>query len=147
MIERNPPLLPHSGGSKKNAPKIIITILVCVVLLGAGGIFLVFHYVRASGITRPFDDKFGDQHLKTTVALLELHKIRYGRYPQSLRDLRFTGEWDQLWLDGMRYVVSPDGSKYYVEVERGWIGKPVLSYPSDFWQGTGYSPALKPAPR
>ena len=141
------PLPPESRSSSKSAAKIIITIFACVVVLGAVGIFLVIHYVTASGITRPFDDQFGDQHLKTTVALLELHKIRCGRYPQSLRELRFTGQWDQLWLDGMRYVVSPDGSKYYVEVERGWIGKPVLSYPSEFWQGTGYSPALKPRPR
>jgi hypothetical protein len=146
-MSQPPPFPPHSRSSRKNAAKIIITLLVCVVVLGAVGIFLVFQYVKVSGITRPFDDQFGDQHLKTTVALLELHKIRYGRYPQSLRDLRFTGQWDQLWLDGMRYVVSPDGSKYYVEVERGWIGKPVLSYSSEFWQGTGYSPALKLQPR
>jgi hypothetical protein len=137
-----PPLPPEPRTSGKSAAKIVITILVSVIVIGAVGIFLLIRYITASGITRPFDDKFGDQHLKTTVALVELHKIRYGRYPKSLRDIRFNGDWDQIWLDGMRYVVSPDGTKYCVEVERGWIGKPVLSYPAEFWQGTGYSPDL-----
>jgi hypothetical protein len=141
-MSQPPPLPPESRTSGKSAAKIVITILVCVIVIGVVGIFLLIRYITASGITRPFDDKFGDQHLKTTVALLELHKIRYGRYPKSLRDIRFNGDWDQIWLDGMRYVVSPDGNKYCVEVERGWIGKPVLNYPTEFWQGTGYSPDL-----
>src|SRR5262249_25431734 len=140
-MSQPPPLPPEPRTSGKSA-KIVITILVCVIVIGAVGIFLLIRYITASGITRPFDDKFGDQHLKTTVALLELHKIRYGRYPKSLGDIRFNGDWDQIWLGGMRYVVSPDGTKYCVEVERGWIGKPVLSYPAEFWQGTGYSPDL-----
>ena len=142
-----PPALPVEARRSRKTPAIIVTIILCVVVLGLVGMFVVIHYVRESGITRPFDDQFGDQHLKTTVALLELHKIRYGRYPKSLRDLRFTGQWDELWLGGMLYLVSPDGSKYYLEVERGWVGKPVLSYPPEFWQGTGYSPTLKPQPR
>ena len=141
-MSQPPPLPSEPRRNRQRAGKIIIAIVCSVVVLGGVCIFLIIHYVTASGITRPFDDKFGDQHLKTTVALLELHKIRYGHYPKSLRDIRFNGDWDQLWLDGMRYVVSPDGTKYCVEVERGWIGKPVLSYPMEFWQGTGYSPEL-----
>jgi hypothetical protein len=137
-----PPLPPESRASGKSAAKIVITIFVCVIVIGAVGIFLLIHYIGASGITHPLDDKFGDQNLKSTVALLELHKIRYGRYPQSLRDLRFKGDWDRIWLNSTRYVVSPDGTKYCVEVERGWMGKPVLNYPPEFWQGTGYSPDL-----
>lgn len=124
---------------------IIITAIVCAVLVtGSIGISMVMRRVTKSGITGPIDEKFGDQHLKTAVALLELHKVRYGRYPPTLQDLRFTSEWDVFSLQGMRYIVSPDGTKYYVEVERGWMGKPSLSYPPEFWQGTGYSPELKP---
>jgi hypothetical protein len=141
-MSQPPPLPVEPRKSSARTFKIIITVLCFVLIIGGVTIFFVIRYITASGITRPFDDKFGDQHLKTTVALLELHKIRYGRYPQSLRDLRFNGDWDQIWLDGMRYVVSPDGTNYCVEVERGWIGKPVLSYPPEFWQGTGYSPDL-----
>ena len=100
-----------------------------------------------SGFTRGPDNTFGDQHLKTMVALLELHKVRYGSYPARLRDLKFLGEWDQLPLTSVRYVVSKDRQHYYVDVTRGWIGKPTLSYPPEFWRGTGYDPALAPSRR
>lgn len=102
------------------------------------------HSLIASGVTRGPDNMFGDQHLKTTVALIELHKVRYGRYPDSLRDLKFTGQWDQIALQSVSYHTNADHSAYYVEVERGWVGKPTLEMPAEFWKGTGYSVALKP---
>ena len=146
-MSQPPPIPSGPRRSSKRAAKIIIAIVCFVVVLGGVCIFLIIHYVTASGITRPFDNKFGDQHLKTAVALLELHKVRYGLYPQSLRELRFVGEWDRIALNSVRYIASPDGSKYYVEVERGWIGKPALDYPQEFWAGTGYSSTLKPQPQ
>lgn len=87
---------------------------------------------------------FGDQHLKTAVALIELHKVRYRRYPDSLRDLKFTGEWDQAALMSVRYYSSPNRDTYYIEVERGWMGKPKFGVPAEFWKGTGYSPRSSP---
>jgi len=108
-----------------------------------GGI-IAYRSIIASGITRGIDNKFGDQHLKTAVALIELHKLRFGRYPDSLRDLKFTGDWDQIALINVRYYPSPNRDAYYIEVERGWIGKPKFTMPPEFWKGTGYSPALKP---
>jgi hypothetical protein len=108
-----------------------------------GGI-IAYRSIIASGITRGIDNKFGDQHLKTAVALIELHKLRFGRYPDSLRDLKFTGDWDQIALINVRYYPSPNRDAYYIEVERGWIGKPTFTMPPEFWKGTGYSPALKP---
>lgn len=138
-----PPPLPHASPNRNaRGWRIILGIVCSVVVLVAVGAFATVHYLGASGITRLFDNKFGDQNLKSTVALLELHKIRYGRYPKSLRELRFKGDWDEIWLNATRYVVSPDGTKYCVEVERGWIGKPVLNYPPEFWRNTGYSPDL-----
>jgi hypothetical protein len=85
------------------------------------GGFAIYHFIGVSGITRPLENKFGEQHLKTAVALIELHKVRYGRYPDSLRDLKFTGKWDQLALMSVRYYPSPNRDAYYIEVERGWI--------------------------
>jgi hypothetical protein len=140
-----PPPLPH-GLANRNARawKIILAIVCSGVVLVAVGIFAIVHYLGASGITLPFDNMFGDQHLKTTVALIELYKIRYGRYPRSLSDIRFTGDWDQGSLICVRYYPAPDNSKYCVEVVRGWMGKPSLEYPPEFWQGTGYPPNLCP---
>jgi hypothetical protein len=122
-----------------------IVLLACVILLVSG--YFVLRYVGTTGITRVFDNQFGDQHLKTAVALIELHKTRYGRYPDSLRDLRFTGEWDAMALNSVAYYPSPNRDAYYVEVERGWIGKPALDVPAGFWEGTGYSESFKPAKR
>ena len=108
------------------------------------GGFAIYHFIGVSGITRPIDNKFGDQHLKTTVALIELYKVRFGRYPDSLRDLKFTGDWDQIALMNVRYYPSPNRDAYYIEVERGWIGKPTFTMSPEFWKGTGYSSAFKP---
>jgi hypothetical protein len=124
--------------------KIVLAVVLIPLIVGGIAIALAIHYVGASGITRPIDNQFGDQHLKTAVALIELHKVRYGRYPQKLSELRYTGQWDQLHVTSVHYVAAPDGSKYYVEVTRGWMGKPTLDYPPEFWHGTGYSPELKP---
>src|SRR4051812_19942459 len=141
-MSQPPPLPAESRRSNTRAAKIIIVVVCSLLVIGGFGLFLIIRYIGTSGITRPLDDKFGDQNLKSTVALLELHKIRCGRYPPSLREIRFKGDWDEIWLNSTRYVVSPDGTRYCVEVQRGWMGKPVLSYPPEFWQGTGYSPDL-----
>lgn len=128
--------------------KIVIVLIVAVVgaafVVSLVGISLSIHSLLASGITKGPDNMFGDQNLKTAVALIELHKVRFGRYPSSLQDLRFTGQWDQIALQSVSYYPSPDRSAYYIEVERGWIGKPTLQMPDEFWKGTGYSAALKP---
>jgi hypothetical protein len=134
----------ESPNRNAHAWKIILAIFCSGVVLVAVGIFAIVHYLDASGITRPWDNMFGDQYLKTAVALIELHKVRYGRYPQSLSEIRFTGGWDQGSLICVRYYAAPDGSKYCVEVVHGWMGKPSLEYPPEFWQGTGYSPNLCP---
>jgi hypothetical protein len=119
--------------------------------LVAGGVLILFligylavRSVIASGITKGPDAMFGDQHLKTAVALIELHKTRYGKYPNTLRDLKFTGQWDQLALQSVAYYPNAERTAYYIEVQRGWVGKPALQMPDEFWRGTGYSASLKP---
>lgn len=81
------------------------------------------------------DNQFGDQHFKTAITLIELHKVRYGDYPQSLADLKYTGDWDQLALQSVSYQKAEKG--YVLNLERGWVGKADLEYPSDFWQNLG----------
>ena len=91
-----------------------------------------------SGCGRVRDEanaKFGDQHFKTAVALVELHRLRVGSYPASLTELRYTGDWDAIALSAVEYERLPDG--YRLDVVRGWVGAPELSYPPDFWQGLG----------
>lgn len=127
-----------------NRTRILLAGFVTLAILGAIGVGL-YLFIR-SGVTRPFDNVFGDQHLKTTVALVELHRVRYGVYPASLSDLKFTGEWDAIALSSVSYCASPEGKSYYVEVSRGWVGKPELAMPDEFWRGTGFNRSVGPCP-
>src|SRR5215470_6090933 len=67
------------------------------------------------------DAKFGDQNFKSAVALIELHKVRFGSYPDRLTDLKFTGDWDQIWIAAVEYRKLDDG--YELNVTRGWVGE------------------------
>ena len=86
-------------------------------------------------VTKQADAQFGDQNFKSAIALIELHKVRFGSYPDQLSDLKFTGQWDQIWMSAVRSTKLADG--YELEVVRGWVGTPELSYPPEFWQGLG----------
>ena len=122
-----------------------IVILVCVGALAFVVIFAFAIQTFTSGFGAEADEMFGDQHLKTSVALIELHKVRNGKYPRSLEDLEYIGLWDQGALQSIVYHTNDDQSAYYVEVKRGWIGKPDLDIPDGFWKGTGYNQELKPS--
>jgi len=128
--------------SKKKTLKIIFAVAVSIFALLILMTFAL-KFISQSGLTAGPDKMFGDQHLKTTVALIELHKVRYGSYPETLKDLKFTGSWDLLALASVRYCPQPDRSAYFIEVTRGWAGKPTLTMDKEFWQGTGYDPSLK----
>ena len=120
----------------------VLLILAAVALVLLVGVGTLAFRIYESGFWHGPDVKFGDQHLKTSVALIELHKTRFGHYPKSLRDLKYLGDWDPIHLQSVKYGMSDDGSKYCVKVERGWIGKPDLNMPDEFWQGTGYDSSL-----
>lgn len=81
------------------------------------------------------DAKFGDQHFKTAISLIELHKVRTGAYPLKLDEIPFTGEWDAIALRSVEYKLLATG--YELNITQGWVGKPELTYPKEFWQGLG----------
>ncbi|CAN5358797.1 hypothetical protein BH10ACI3_BH10ACI3_29400 [soil metagenome] len=118
------------------------------IILSAFGIFVIIAAISIavpiyqSGFWHGPDAKFGDQHLKTAVALIELHKVRFNQYPKSLKELKYFGDWDGIAIQSVRYAVNNEQDKYCVEVTRGWIGKPELDMPDEFWQGTGYEADL-----
>lgn len=91
--------------------------------------------LSACSFRKDADRKFGDQHFKTAIALIELHKLRFGGYPASLKELKFTGEWDQIALANCAYKL--DGNGYDLDIVRGWVGRPELKYPDEFWRGLG----------
>jgi len=87
------------------------------------------------GLREDANAKFGDQHFKTAIALIELHKVRTGAYPESLESIPFCGEWDAIAISSVRY--AKDGAGYDLDVVNGWMGKPALSFPKAFWKGLG----------
>ena len=104
----------------------------------AGAIVLPIAWIPVLGacsFQHQLDGKFGDQDFKATIALVELYKVRHGVYPPSLADLHYLGGWDPIHLQGVTYRRSGHG--YELDIERGWIGKPKLSYPPGFWHGLG----------
>jgi hypothetical protein len=127
----------------KTRRNILVVLGVLIVIVVVAAVFGIRALIQ-SGITAGPDNMFGDQHLKTAVALIELHKVRYGSYPEDLSDLRFVGDWDQIAIQSVSYTPSADRKGYHVEVVRGWVGRPNLKMPDEFWQGTGFRRDLKP---
>ena len=85
--------------------------------------------------TEVADAKFGDQHFKTAIALIELYKVRHGQYPESMGEIDFVGDWDAMPISSVDYKKVSDG--YELNLVRGWMGKPNLTYPAGFWTGLG----------
>jgi len=82
------------------------------------------------------NQKFGDQHFKTAISLIELHKVRNGEYPKKLSQLEYIGDWDQMIFRSVEYERTGEG--YELNLINGWMGKPEnLNYPDDFWEGLG----------
>lgn len=82
------------------------------------------------------NQQFGDQHFKTAIALVELHKTRFGQYPETLDELNYLGDWDKIIFQSVKYEKLDEG--YALDLVNGWIGKPEnLNYPIEFWNGIG----------
>ncbi len=96
---------------------------------------LILISVSACEFQKQADAKFGDQHFKTAIALIELHHTRYGTYPESLKDLKYLGDWDSIAIPSVEYKRLDEG--YELNLINGWVGKPTLSYPPEFWHGLG----------
>lgn len=91
--------------------------------------------LAACDFQKDADAKFGDQHFKTAIALIELHKVRTGAYPATLHDLQFAGDWDTIAISSVEYARLDAG--YELNLTRGWMGTPTLTYPDAFWKGLG----------
>ena len=76
-----------------------------------------------------------DQRFTTAIALLELHRLRFGTYPESFSDLQFVGVYDVRMLQGLRYEKLSEGYSLDIVMRTGTT--PDLSYPAEFWKGLG----------
>ena len=99
---------------------------------------LIFAVILITGCEFGFpgaDEKFGKQNFVSAISLIELHKVRNGVYPNTLKDLQYLGDWDGIWLSRVRYEKNGNGYNLFVEV--GWVGEPELILPAGFKRGLG----------
>ena len=115
-----------------------------VVASGLVGAFAIKSALGGWSVTRKANALFGEQYFISTLAHVELHQTRYGTYPEDLDDLKFLGEWDQGYLQAVRYCTNDERSAYYFEVERGFSGKPEIELDDEVFQGTGFDADLGP---
>jgi hypothetical protein len=113
--------------NQKRLPKVLITIYA----------LLLFASCIPDNFKKHTDVQFSDQHFKTAIALIELHKIRKGKYPDSLDSLKYLGDWDKIIYNTVEYKKLENG--YELNLTRGFFSsKPVeLRYPKDFYNGLG----------
>lgn len=116
---------------------LMATVALCLALTGCQWLGFRGYLIStsASGDTRALEALVGDQYFKTAVALVELHKVRYGEYPNSLQDLKFTSAFDKAAINAVEYHKLANG--YELNLVRGIKERPELSYPPDFWRGLG----------
>ena len=106
------------------------------ILLPASLIIFLLAGCISDSFKEKANEQFGDQHFKTAIALIELHKIREGTYPNSLDNLKYLGDWDKIIFNSVEYKKLDEG--YELNLTNGWMGKPKeLKYPDEFWNGLG----------
>jgi ATP-dependent Clp protease ATP-binding subunit ClpA len=77
-----------------------------------------------------------DYWFRMAIALIELHRLRSGQYPETLEDLRSSlGPFEQPVLQRVRYEKLDDG--YALDNIMPRDGEATLSYPAEFWRGLG----------
>lgn len=117
--------------------KITLLLLLAIALNGCG----------FEGFQQEAGKKFGDQHFKTAISLIELHKIREGNYPETLQHLKYLGDWDMMIFGSLQYKKLDEG--YELNLIDPFSGAKIkeegLKYPGDFWNGLGLkSSNMKP---
>lgn len=85
-----------------------------------------------------------DQHFKSAVGAIGLHKLRNGKYPASLYELKYLNPMDSTMFNFVEYK-SLD-SLYELNVKGEYpsltgkeMNKINLKYPKEFWKGLGCS--------
>jgi hypothetical protein len=84
------------------------------------------------------------------VGQVELHRLRFGRYPDTLDDLRYlagtesgrvlgqsAAAWRNPSLAVVEYTLGDDGRSYDILVKRPLGGTAPAGVPEEYWRGTG----------
>jgi len=84
---------------------------------------------------------YGDMEFKKAIGNIELHKLRTGHYPNSLRELKFLSSSDSTIFVAVEYVRLDSVYELNLKLQFPSVGgkqKPIaLKYPPQFWKGLG----------
>ena len=85
---------------------------------------------------------FADQDFKRAIGQIELHKLRYGNYPNSLSELKFLSVMDSSMLSQVEYqrldtVYELNLTSSFPKINNDGMHEVDLKYPEEFWQGLG----------
>lgn len=86
-------------------------------------------------------DMLADQHFKSALNNIEMHKLRFGTYPSTFRDLKFLSL-DSSFISSMEYQRLDTGYRLnyagkYASISGETDVTINLQYPDEFWQGLG----------
>jgi hypothetical protein len=107
---------------------------ICIFLIVGVLFFSACHFPE---VQQKMEGQFSDQNFKTSISLIELYKIRYGRYPASLDSLTFMGDWDKMIYGFVKYERLDTGYRLDIVPGPMHVKPGELSFPSDFWRGIG----------
>ena len=84
----------------------------------------------------------GDQEFKKAIAHIEMHKLRNGKYPKSLSDLKFLTAMDSSIFNFTEYTKLDSGYELNLKMEfpsfrENKTQTVYLHYPPEFWNGLG----------
>ena len=85
---------------------------------------------------------FADQDFKNAIANIELHKLRNGSYPESLKDLKFLSGMGSTMFTNVEYFKLDSGYEINLKasfptIENKQTSVELEKYPKEFWQGLG----------
>lgn len=85
---------------------------------------------------------YGDMEFKKAIGNIELHKLRTGQYPNSLRELKFLSSSDSTMFAAVEYIRLDSVYELNLKLQFPSVGggkqKPIsLKYPPAFWKGLG----------
>jgi hypothetical protein len=83
-----------------------------------------------------------DQEFKKAIGYVELHKLRYGTYPNSLKELKFLSVMDSSMLSQVQYHQLGDAYELnlistFPKMNGEVDYRADLHYPKEFWKGLG----------
>ena len=130
MQDESPPPLPQ----EKSRSGLWAFLVVCAVLGGPpiGGVNGEPLYHRFWDHPRLLQKVLGSKSQKPGGAFPDPHPRQFATNLFIMRDLKFTGDWDQIALMNVHYYPSANRDAYYIEVERGWMGNRLSRCPPNF---------------